>query len=240
MKSSEAKIHDRPRKAWERERSGNYELRIGLLLTILLIMISGCKDDGPVPDYPTDGLISYLPFDGNLNDMQGHLPNPAINGGTTFDDGKRGRALTLNGLDQSIWWESVSFASGDSISVSIWFKTPVIASYGIFTHCLDFYIGTTYPIVHFQVDIPPAGSASGNFVQNAWIHLVGTYDGENMKIYINELLAETTPRPGGLLNGSSWFIIGQYQFTKWAGSIDELFIYDRALSQNEVSQLFNR
>ena len=74
-----------------------------------------------------------------------------------------------------------------------------------------------------------------------WYHVVGTYDGKEMKIYINGKLENTTNAQSDEINypATIFFSIGAYKddnedFTH-KGLIDEVRIYERALSKAEIS-----
>jgi parallel beta-helix repeat protein len=76
---------------------------------------------------------------------------------------------------------------------------------------------------------------------NAWSHLVCTYDGNAAKIYINGQLASTDESPTGPIDISTGpLYIGEIPGTnnRYYGKIDEVAIYDRALTQEEIQQHF--
>lgn len=77
---------------------------------------------------------------------------------------------------------------------------------------------------------------------NAWSHVVGTYDGIAVRIYINGVEAGSTPATqqmpvtfDSLVIGSK--TIGAPAVDRFSGRIDEVRIYGRALSAVEVAQL---
>jgi Concanavalin A-like lectin/glucanases superfamily len=75
---------------------------------------------------------------------------------------------------------------------------------------------------------------------NQWTHVAGVYDGSNIMLYVNGVLKTTAPQTGAILNGPFPFWIGKYRGgasgDDWAyyGKIDEVAIYDKALSATEV------
>ena len=79
---------------------------------------------------------------------------------------------------------------------------------------------------------------------DTWYHLVGVREGSNIKIYVNGELRHTDAGSSGLINyGSSPNnYIGKKTSSlaadHWNGKIDEVRIYDRALSASEISQLY--
>ena len=80
---------------------------------------------------------------------------------------------------------------------------------------------------------------------NEWTHCVGTYDGKIQRLYINGRLAGVLEWAGTVdwddrflaegIGGQSW---DKHQ--RFLGSIDDVRVYDRALSADEVAELSRR
>ncbi len=77
---------------------------------------------------------------------------------------------------------------------------------------------------------------------NTWYHVAGTFDGNDLKIYINGVLAGTQPFQGTITSPISYNLnIGRLAdvsqpFTRfWAGKMDEIRIWHRALTQTEIA-----
>ncbi|WP_288446335.1 endo-beta-N-acetylglucosaminidase H [uncultured Chryseobacterium sp.] len=72
---------------------------------------------------------------------------------------------------------------------------------------------------------------------NTWYHVAATYDGSNMKIYINGILDATKAQTGSV-NSTGAFNVGYLYNTSrnFNGKIDEVRVWKRALSQTEISQ----
>jgi hypothetical protein len=77
---------------------------------------------------------------------------------------------------------------------------------------------------------------SANLALNTWTHLALTYDGATMRIYVNGLLVNSRSASGAVLTSSGALRIGgngvwgEY----FAGTIDEVRVYNRALTQAEI------
>ena len=83
---------------------------------------------------------------------------------------------------------------------------------------------------------------------NTWYHLVATYDGTVHKIYLNGTLkVQRTPSVVKATVRANFFIgyvgTNEYGFPtwteKWKGYIDDLGIYNRALTVTEVQTIYN-
>jgi hypothetical protein len=79
----------------------------------------------------------------------------------------------------------------------------------------------------------------------AWTHLAGTYDGAYLRLYVNGVLARSVPRTGPIFASTGPLRIGGSSIvTPWgnqyfAGRIDEVRIYGRALSTEEIQADMN-
>jgi hypothetical protein len=212
---------------------------IFLFAAVLLVLNISCKKD-PTEEktYPTSGLISYFDFDNNLKDKLSNTPDGINHGSAIFSEGKSGQAITFGGSGQYIEFARSTYRSGNNISVSVWIKrTGSAGLYAIM--CDDFGIWANSTNAGMAISLPHTASASGPYTPNEWTHLVGTYDGTNIKAYINGILKETTDHPGDIDVWVVNLIIGRFDTEYWSGSLDDLFIYNKVLSQSEVTQLYN-
>ncbi len=71
-----------------------------------------------------------------------------------------------------------------------------------------------------------------------WYCLAGTFDGSNVKVYVNGSLRSSIGRSGTLLNVNENFTLGQrsdlVNGNVFKGKIDEVYIYDYALNQTQI------
>jgi hypothetical protein len=76
---------------------------------------------------------------------------------------------------------------------------------------------------------------------NTWYNVVGSYDGSNMKIYVNGVLKNTVAQTGTLATNAVTAKIGTFQGTNYnlTGRVSNISIYNRALTATEVQQNFN-
>jgi hypothetical protein len=75
------------------------------------------------------------------------------------------------------------------------------------------------------------------FLANNWYHYVSIYDWKQMKIYINWNLEDKIDTGGQLIWDSSWTELNIWSYFQW--SIDEVRIYNRAISESEIKTLYN-
>jgi hypothetical protein len=94
----------------------------------------------------------------------------------------------------------------------------------------------------FYINVAPAGVFSPSALPvNTWTHLCGTYDGSTMKIYRNGVLAGSIAQTGAISASSDGLYIGgnPYYGHNFNGLIDEVRIYNRALSVGEIQTDMN-
>jgi len=70
---------------------------------------------------------------------------------------------------------------------------------------------------------------------NTWSHLAGTYDGITARLYINGVQVSSQAQSGSIATSPEALRIG----LSWAGMIDELRIYNRALTASDVQRDMN-
>jgi len=86
-------------------------------------------------------------------------------------------------------------------------------------------------------------SGTTNFSTNTWYHVVGTYDGSNIKIYVNGVLEGTQPYTGTPLTTTEPLVIGRmygnYSGYYHNGLINQVRLFNSAVSASQVTELYN-
>jgi hypothetical protein len=207
-----------------------------------------------IPDLDSS-LVSWWRMEGNVSDSIASN-NGTGYGGISYSDGKFGKAMVFNGTDGYISYGDVAGRSGTlPYTISVWIKlagTPsdaysIIARENGSDNTREYllYVDTDRSI-HLQRYIQGGGSkldvGTGIKSIGIWYHIVATYDGNNAVIYANGIPEGTgassvsIPATNNLSVGS--FIGGTNQFF-FNGSIDDVMIYNRALTADEVTALYN-
>ncbi|MBI2451473.1 LamG domain-containing protein [Candidatus Pacearchaeota archaeon] len=81
--------------------------------------------------------------------------------------------------------------------------------------------------------------SSNQLTTNQWHHVVFTFDGANLKIYVDGVLAGTRARQGVIQKTNTNLQIGLVSNWNFNGAIDELVVFNRALSESEILELYN-
>jgi hypothetical protein len=203
------------------------------------------------------GLISWLPGDGNANDLLGSN-NAVMQDGATFASGKVGQAFNFTNAPNASSGQHASVATPVGLpvgnaarTIELWFRTAsdlstspnaALVQYGAPT------IEQTFGLIT-SATAPGKLSFSGGgddlagtttLQPNTWYHAAVTYDAATVRLYLNgqlESIKATT-----LLNttlDADGLTIGLRPGTSvWNGQLDEIDIFNRALSLAEIQSIY--
>jgi len=205
----------------------------------------------PCVGIPTDGLVAWYPFNGNANDASGNNNNGTVNGATLTMDrfGNANKAYSFNGnADISIanaTTLNIQQPNGQ-ISISVWAKKTTNASVGHIlgkrTLCGNFQYQLAFNSSPINIGWGGPNSFVNNtltvFPLNEWIHYVGTFDGTTWKLYKNGVFAESIVAALTSAVADNLIFGGSGTCQKFVGSIDDIRIYNRALNECEIQNLF--
>ena len=202
------------------------------------------------------GLVAWWRAEGNALDSIG-TNNGALVNGATFAPGKIGTAFSFGGSGDYVSVpSSPDVQQQNAITVTAWVYangTPAGES-GIAGTWDDLTGGNrTYLFwlnggrLEFLIsqtggDIGRA-SDSLPFPTNQWVYVVGTYDGTVIRVYRDGVQVGSIPYAGQIHTNGRPFFIGRTDSGSdgsdyWKGQIDEVMIYNRALSSNEVASIY--
>ena len=113
-------------------------------------------------------------------------------------------------------------------------KAPVNQAYLLFLDTGD-GVNPDKPSIAFRMKGPGTVYSKVTVKEEIWYHAAGTYDGDEIKIYINGKLSNFTPGGGAIGVTDNVLIIGAaLNGLRFHGIIDEVGLYNRALTPNEV------
>ena len=206
----------------------------------------------------TQGLVGYWSLDeGNgqtANDSSGNGNNGTLTNGPKWTTGKNIGALDFDGTN-----DYVDLGSGSSLDItstltlSAWIKPDVVSGdrHIVAKASSNNVSNRAYFIraqnANAQFVIVQGGTANAiaqtsAFTAGQWTHIVGTYDGVTQRIYIDGVEKNSTARTGAIDSETGKAYIGTIFPTNalFDGQIDEVRIYNRALSASEIRFLYNR
>ncbi len=233
-----------------------------LLYTTIAILSFANFTMAQVPSYvPTDSLKGWWGFNSNANDQSGKGNNGTVNGATLTTDrfGNANSSYNFNGNQQNIVLNNLTSALTKGITISYWIKIPNNGGGTAIVQCNPTppNYSPTFQITHsntlqHNLISNSCSNTSGlwdttNNISGFWHHIIVSVDNLNFtnKLYIDGLLTKSTQsfnftncsnsnstlRIGGqwLNADAQWFI----------GQIDDIGIWNRALTQTEISNLYN-
>jgi hypothetical protein len=208
------------------------------VLMMLLLLFVQCrkeKDEKPAPDL-TKGLLAYFELNGQFKDSANDFD---VDYGGFLDwaknrHGYAQRALSLNGGSFGFltpWWRA------NAITVSLWVKPKDLNNNAWLVSSTEGAFGVYQKLstIGLAISNPDTASALAS-IKNEWTHVAGTFDGTEIKTYINGKLTNRFHHPG-VPDVTSSVIIGNFQ-TEWKGTIDDLRFYNRVLSAEEIKLLY--
>jgi hypothetical protein len=193
------------------------------------------------------------------NDNAGKVlfPQTLTNGrdlaGNTFANVRKQGALNLDGNSWAEVHDNESLDITSAVSVECWFYNVSGAnSTGLFGSWLDADADKRYLLYKFDDDdirfyvrtaSNETNQQTGDAVTtDAWHHVVGTYDGSNLKIYIDGSESGTKSFSGDIQTTDIPITIGRWDNNSsyaYPDSIAQPRIYNRALTAEEVQRNYN-
>jgi hypothetical protein len=205
------------------------------------------------------GLLLDVPFFNNANDFSGNNRNGTING-ASLTDGRKGNpnsAYSFNGTTNYIgfgtWFNYQEF------TVSFWLNTGITQANAYAELIDNNHTGTrswlaqqdntTNNSYYFGVNGTASGGG-GNFTltPNVWTHMVLVKGNGFVRVYKDGVLLNSATHSGNIpYDGTQNLILGAWYASYptypiqrfWNGKMDDLKIYNRAISQAEVTVLLN-
>ena len=212
---------------------------------------------GESDKWMSDGLVGYWKMDEDewdgtsdeVIDASGNENHLTGIGDATTTAGKYGNAGTFDGdgdiatttdTELSANFPGKSGYNADQMTMSMWINFNAVTGRSIRKPSVWQLSGTTFGLVtevgseYFTY----SGISSGN-----WYHLVMVYDGEYMRGYVDgESNGTPEPQSGAVEDNTQEFNIGAGQYPtvdyETNAQIDEVRVYNRALSKREVKMLY--
>ena len=197
---------------------------------------------------PREGLVGHWKFDGDANDSSGNGKNAAIYGNPSWVAGIIDGALKFDGAGDYVVAAGIDANGAGGMSWSAWFNYDANG-----TFVLDqrengigyqpIYIGKDVHIGDLQfysTDTADANYFDTNLLPGKWYHVAMVLDGNTVSCYVNGSFAGSKPDTNynfgtkDLHIGARYIDDGSGYFK---GAIDDVRIYQRALSEEEIYAL---
>ncbi len=209
------------------------------------------------------GLVGYWSFDGKdvVNGVardksggnnHGNLVNIATS--TFYVPGKIGQGFKFDGVDDYVSvGNNTVLAPTTAVTISAWVKPlrkvdsshySAITSRGSVNYLFMIRHGGVVVFYLPGVQNWVTNDGAKDLFDGQWHHALVTYDGSFQRLYIDTTLISSSAITGNITSNSNTTLIGRdttgasnFNFN---GLLDDVRIYNRALSATEVRQLYNQ
>ena len=162
-------------------------------------------------------------------------------------DGKIDGALELDGNGDYVSLYPISSLGGDSVTITAWINAndvseglhPIFTQFkqlGVDYYGYYFYVSGNKPTFYLGGDF---AQSSEEIDQGSWYHLAGTYDGSDLKIYVNGVQRGTDSSSKTGISHNAYIGHDDVFDDNFSGLIDDVRIYDWAMDQTEILEIMS-
>ena len=239
-----------------------------LLIAVASIGLTAATVAQTVPSYvPTNGLVGWWPFNGNAIDESINTNDGTVNGATLTTDrfGNANKAYSFDGLDDYISTTFLGVSGNNPRTISFWLRTiPSALSCG--GYAISY--GTQSPTNAFIIDVscsnggsfgvsPSDASAGVNNISNfcnQWhlctiVNPLNSLSVQDLRLFIdgvqlnnisyyNPTFSVNTILSNPVTIGRNFYSDG-CGYNYYEGKLDDIGIWNRALTQQEITALYN-
>jgi gliding motility-associated-like protein len=224
----------------------------------IAITVNSCNQDCGFD--LADGLVAYYPFNGNANDESGNLNNGIIYGPVFTGDrfGNQGSALLFDGTDDYVRIpDNETFNVSNSITIAAWIKSfnttgprDIVSKWNDNTWDHSFIFKDHNSSDKLRIELSKQShndlvdlKGQTSITLDDWIFVAVTFDANSVKLYYNGNLDGSASVSGSIERSSTDLLIGAVYTgggisENFSGAIDDVQIYNNALSQEEIECLY--
>ncbi len=231
---------------------------IAVCLTLCLYMAAQVEAD--------PSLVLYFDFEGGkgdiVEDLSDYGNDGTIQGEARWVEGKLGGGLEIDLSSVVIVPDCDEFKITDELTLACWAKCSAFAPEAWQGNSLDFlvcrwnwaqgdnrcyemFLRSHSPSITVSSDGTDGGASRADaetpFELDQWYNMVGVFDGSKLRIYVDGEEKGSADHAGNVFAGEGPMVIGDNNLGSapdfhFVGVIDEVAVYNRALSQSEIRQ----
>ncbi|NIR62686.1 MAG: hypothetical protein GWO10_02545 [candidate division Zixibacteria bacterium] len=199
----------------------------------------------PYTDIHSSDPVVYYKLNGDAKDSSGNGYHGTEYGGPAYVNGVIGQAINLDGLDDYV--DTGCTTDLPKWTIAAWVTSPAAPTAALPSGPVhrekNYQINWNHPDPLFRgaAGIEVGGTwyaaSYGTLNANKWYHLAATYDGNVLKAYKNGDLIMSNPSPSGNPTAETASLkLGKHALSPqfFAGSIDDVRIYDQDLTQEQI------
>jgi hypothetical protein len=202
-----------------------------------------------------DGLVSYWPLDFSPNDLM-EVNNGTISADVSNGSGVYNGSYVFDGSADRVtvsYDDSLNFSNSSEMSVSAWAKVVgsspavqvIVGQYQTTGNKRNWRIyystgaGFTFTTSADGTSGDLKHSTSSSVSVGTWYHVVATWNGTTQKIYLNGIDEDDEEDRPIFAGTDAYFEIGaSMEGQNFNGSIDEVMVFNRSLSADEIKDLY--
>ncbi len=236
------------------EHLNNFFMRFILILSWILFQLTFHLST-QAQTVPINGLVAWYPFNGNANDDSGNGNVGTVNGATLTADrfGNSNSAYSFNATTISVSHNpALGISQNSSFTVSLWvYRTGTQTTQHIigkrppgaqtFNWQMALNMGSNEGLLFSgnANSITYGATSAKDCPMNAWVNLVGIYTPNSWQLYENGILIASRASALFANDINTPLTIGNSGgFEPFIGKIDDVGIWNRALSASEIQQLY--
>ena len=205
---------------------------------------------------PNTGLVAAYSFDGGsgptLADVSGTGNNGTISGATWSTQGHSAGALSFDGVNDIVTVaDAPSLDLTTGMTLEAWVRPTVVTNWrtvllkeqpGQLVYGMYANNNGNRPSAHAFVGGDRELRGAARLTANVWTHLAATYDGATLRIFVGGSQSATLAVSGSILTSNNPLRIGGNTiWSEWfSGLIDDVRIYNRALTAGEITTDMNQ
>ena len=216
-----------------------------------------------LPSYvPTNGLVAYYPFNGNANDISSNGNNGTVNGAALTTDryGNINSAYSFNGLDSNIFINNSFFNNGADFTFSGWYllNTNVNPNNANNSHIIlntsphnglvlamnwgssnkySIFVGSGTPSTSWNTLFN--SQSNQNIQVQSWKFITLIKSLNTYTLYIDGLIDNTWVASNSVQSYLYKIYFGSTSSEVLNGKLDDIGIWNRALTPTEIQALYN-
>jgi hypothetical protein len=228
-------------------------MKLKKLLLLFVLLVTSCLLSFSIfGQAPAAGLVAYFPLNGNTTNS-GSATITAVTTGTSYTTNKFGQAnaaMQFAGSTSSYlaFIDNGNLDFTGNFTVSFLFYFTGTANAGMIDNCLNY---NGWGVWCWNVNGPwniqfnfrngSVGSTLTQFTANTWHHVTAVRNNGTLSIYLNGALkqsaTEGTQTPSYPIAPIAGAMGYTPNYNPYAGRMDEIRIYNRALTVSEIMQL---
>jgi hypothetical protein len=208
------------------------------------------SNTAPAPPPPPTGLVAAYSFNAGTGSVAADSSGRGNNGtisGATWVTGKYGKALSFNGSSSVVTIpDTSSLDLTNGVTLEAWVSPSTLGTSwrtvvfkertGGMEYALYANQDTGVPVGQVYMGGERNATGTARLATGAWTHLALTYDGAALRVYVNGALVRSVAQTGSMTPSTGPLRIGGNGiWPEWfAGAIDEVRVYNRALGATEL------